>query len=187
MPSQSECAFWVGEGASNGGARLPRRSAVSLRGQIGAPAKLRGRRGPEEACERERTIPTIAAMMRSRCERIQRAKAKTAIAMTAAHASVVPSPRSADPPNASSRPPSAVPANRASNSSISGTPIDASSIVAPAKSGALRQLGAGDGAASVRCAAASQHSRRARNAIAPATTTAIATTSPRESWLETSS
>ncbi|MGA7246517.1 MAG: hypothetical protein WBW89_02070, partial [Candidatus Cybelea sp.] len=68
-------------------------------------------------------------MIRSRCERIQRAKANTAIAMAAAHASVVPNPRSTEPPNASSKPASVVPASRESNSSIAGTPIDASSIV----------------------------------------------------------
>lgn len=186
MPSQCECDVFGRQRASRGGARLPRRSAASLRGQIGASAKLRERRGPVRACERKRMIATIAAMIRSRCERIQRAKANTPVATAAAHASVVPSPRSTEPPNASSRPASVVPASRASNSSIAGTAIDASSIVAPTKSGAPRQLGAGDDA-SVRWAAASQQSRRPCSAIAPAMTVATATTSPRESWLETSS
>ncbi len=125
-------------------------------------------------------IPTIAAMIRSRCERIQRAKANTAIATAAAQASVVLNPSSTDPPNASSRLASEVPASRESSSSIAGTAIDASSIVAPAKSGALRQLGAGDDA-SVRWAAASQQSRRPCSATAPAIMAAIATTTPRES------
>ena len=180
MPSRCECAVLVERRASWGGARLPRRSAESLRGQIGAPAKVRDHRGPAYACERKRSIPTIAAMMRSRCERIQRAKAKTTIATAAAHASVVPKPRSTDPPNASSRPPSVVPASRASKSSIAGTASDASSIVAPTKSGALRQLGAGDDA-NARWATASQQSRRPRSATTPATTAASATTRPRES------
>ena len=180
MPSQCECEVLARRRASEGGARLPRRSAESLRGQIGAPAKLRDRRGPVYACERKRMIPTIAAMIRSRCERIQRAKANTAIATGAAHTSVVLNPRSSDPPNASSRPASVVPASRESSSSIAGTAIDASSIVAPRKSGALRQLGAGD-EASVRWAAASQQSRRPCSATAPAIMAAIATTSPRES------
>ena len=83
--------------------------------------------------------------------------------MAAAHASVVPNPRSTEPPNASSKPASVVPASRESKSSIAGTAIDASSIVAPAKSGALRQLGAGDDA-SVPWAAASKQSRRPRSA-----------------------
>ncbi len=159
---------------------MPRRSAESLRGQIGASTKLRDRRGPVCACERKRMIATTAAMIRSRCERIQRAKANTAIATAAAHASVVPNPSSTDPPNASSRPASVVPASRESNSSIAGTAIDASSIVAPTKNGALRQLGAGDDA-SVRLAAASQQSRSPCSAMRPATTAAITTTSPRES------
>lgn len=186
MPSQCESDVLGWRRASEGGARLPRRSAESLRGQMGAPVKLRERSGPVYACERKRMMPTIAAMMRSRCDRIQRAKANTAIAMAAAHASVVPSPRSTDPPNASSRLARVVPASRESSSSIAGTAIDASSIVAPAKSGALRHLGAGDDA-SVRWAAASQQSRRPCSATPPAIIAAIATTSPRESWLETSS
>jgi hypothetical protein len=180
MPSLCESDVLGWRRASEGGARLPRRSAESLRGQIGAPVKFRERRGPGYVCERRRMIPTIAAMMRSRYERIQRAKAKIAIATAAAHASVVPKPRSSDPPNASSRPASVVPASRESSSSIAGTIIDAMSIVAPAKSGAVRQLGAGEDA-SVRWAAASQQSRRPCRASAPATTAAIATTSPRES------
>jgi len=180
MPSQCECDVLGWRRASQGGARLPRRSAESLGGQIGAPAKLRDGRGPVYACERKRMIPAIAAMIRSRCERSQRATANTAIATAAAHASVVLNPRSTDPPNASSRPASVVPASRESSSSIAGTAIDASSIVAPTKSGALRQLGAGDDA-SVRWAAASQQSRRPCSATAPATMAASATTSPRES------
>ncbi len=180
MPSLCESDVFGWRRASEGGARLPRRSAESLRGQIGGPVKFRDRRGPGYVCERRRMIPTIAAMMRSRCERVQRAKANTAIATAAAHASVVASPRSTDPPNASSRPASVVPASRESSSSIAGTITDASSIVAPAKSGALRQLGAGDDA-SVRRAAASQQSRRPCSASAPATMAASATTSPRES------
>jgi len=180
MPSQCESDVEGWRRASEGGARLPRRSAESLRGQIGAPVKLRDCRGPVYARERKRMIPTIAAMIRSRCERIQRAKANTAIATAAAQASVVLNPSSTDPPNASSRLASEVPASRESSSSIAGTAIDASSIVAPAKSGALRQLGAGDDA-SVRWAAASQQSRRPCSATAPAIMAAIATTSPRES------
>ena len=180
MPSQCESVVLGWRRASRGGARLPRRSAESLRRQIGASAKLRERRMPAYACKRERTIPTIAAMIRSRHERIQRAKANAAIATAAAHASVVDNPRSTEPPNASSRPASVVPASRESNSSIAGTAIDASSIVAPTKSGALRQLGAGDDA-SVRLAAASQQSRSPCSAMTPATTAAITTTSPRES------
>lgn len=180
MPSHCECSVLGWRRASEGGARLPRRNAESLRGQTVAPAKFRERRGPVHACKRRRMIPTIAAMMRSRYERIQRAKAKTAIATAAEHASVVPKPRSTDPPNASSRPASVVPASRESSSSIAGTAIDASSIVAAVKSGALRQLGAGEDA-SVRWAAASQQSRRPCRASAPATTAATATTSPRES------
>ncbi len=179
MPSLRECDGLRWRRALRGGARLPLRSAESLRRQIGASAKLRERRTPAHACERERTIPTIAAMIRSRCERIQRAKANTAIAMAAAHASVVPNPSSTEPPNASSKPASVVPASRESNSSIAGTAIDASSIVAPAKSGALRQLGAGDDA-SVLWAATSKQSRRARSATTPATMAASAATSPRE-------
>jgi hypothetical protein len=165
---------------------LPRRSAESLRGQIGALAKVRDRRRPVSDCERERVIPTIAAIIRSRCERIQRANAYTAIAVTAAHASVVTSPRNTDPPNASSRFVSVVPANRESNTSIAGTIIDASSIVAPTKKGALRQLGARVDA-SVRLAATSQQSRKPCKATTPANRAAMVTTSPRESWLETSS
>ncbi len=179
MPSLCECDVLEWRRASRGGARLPRRSADSLRRKIGTSAKLRERRTPAHACERGRTIPTIAAMIRSRCERIQRAKANAAIAMTAAHAIVVPNPRRTEPPNASSKPASVVPASLESKSSIAGTAIDASSIVAPAKSGALRQLGAGDDA-SVPWAAASKQSRRPRSAIAPATTAASAATSPRE-------
>lgn len=165
---------------------MPRLSAESLRGQIGASAKVRDRRRPVSACERERAIPTIAAIMRSRCERIQRANANTPIAVTAAHASVVSSPRKTDPPNASSRPVSVVPASRESNSSIAGTIIDASSIVAPTKRGAFRQLGARVDA-SVRLAATSQQSRSPCKATTPANRAAIVTTTPRESWLETSS
>ncbi len=99
--------------------------------------------------------------------------------MAAAHASVVPNPRSTEPPNASSKPASVVPASRESNSSIAGTPIDASSIVAPTKSGAIRQLGAGDDASVLR-AATSKQSRRPRSATRPATTQASAPTNPRE-------
>jgi len=123
----------------------------------------------------------MAAMIRSRRERIQRANANTAIATTAAQASVVPNPSSTDPPKASSSPSSVDPASHESKSSIAGTPIDASTIVAPAKSGALRQLGGGAGDASVRWAAASQQSRRPRSATTPATTVASPTTTPRES------
>jgi hypothetical protein len=180
MPSLCECDVLERRRASLGGARLPRRSAESLRRQIGASAKLRERRTLALACERERTIPAIAAMIRSRCERIQRANANTAIAIAAAHASVVPNPRSTEPPNASSKPASVVPASRESKSSIAGTAIDASSIVAPAKSGALRQFGAGEDA-SVPWDAASKQSRRPRHATIPATTAASAATSPRES------
>ncbi|HEX3672102.1 MAG TPA: hypothetical protein VHT92_10420 [Candidatus Cybelea sp.] len=125
-------------------------------------------------------------MMRSRCERIQRANANTAIAVAAAHASVVTKPRNTDPPNASSRFVSAVPANRESNTSIAGTMNDASSIVAPTKKGALFQLGARVDA-SVRLAATSQQSRRPCKATIPANRASMVTTSPRESWLETSS
>jgi hypothetical protein len=180
MPSQCECDVFGKAKGIMGGARLPRRSADTLRGQMGAPAKLRDRRGPVYSCERKRMIATIAAMIRSRYERSQRAKAKTEIATPAAHASVVANPRNTDPPNASSRLPSVVPASRESNSSIAGTAIDASSIVAPMKGGALRQLGAG-GDVRVRLTAASQHRRRPCSAIAPATTAPSATTRQRES------
>jgi len=122
---------------------LPRRSADNLRGQIGASRKLRDRREPVSCiCERKRINPTIAATIRSRCERSQRAKANAATPRAAAHAIVVPNPRSSDPPNASSTFASAVPASRESNSSINGTAIAARSIVAPTKSGALRQRSA---------------------------------------------
>ena len=186
MPSQCTDSVLGRRRASKGGARLPRRSALSLRGQIGAPAKVRDSLRAAEVCEWERNMPAIAAMIRARCESIQRANAKTAIATAPAHASVVVNPRRTEPPNASSRPPSVVPARRASKSSIAGTASEASSIVAPTKTGALRQLGAGDDA-SVRLAAASQQSRRPRTATITAIRVTSATPIPRESWLGTSS
>lgn len=172
---------------SRGGARLPRRSAETRRGQIGVSLKLRGRLVPvSRIAERKRINPTIAATIRSRCERSQRANANTATPRIAAHATVVPNPSSSDPPNASSRFASTSPAMRASKSSISGTAIAASSTDAPTKYGALRQLGA-DAGVCVRAAAASQQSRKPCSATTPATTAAIAPISPREAWLETSS
>lgn len=180
MPSQCECDGFKCSRASYGGARLPRRSAESLRGQIGAPPNRRERRGPVCcACKRRRMISTIAAMIRSRCERSQRARANTAMPTAAAHARVVPKPRITDPPNASSRPARVVPARRESKSSISGTAIDASSIVAATNNGACRQFGSGDDV-SDRLAAASQQSRNPCSATTAASMAAIAMTSPRE-------
>ena len=166
--------------SSQGGARLPRRSAESRRWQTGASPNVRDPHRPACcACKGKRIIPTIAAMIRSRCERSHRAKAKTAIPRTAPHAIVVPSPRSTDPPNASSSPPRLAPARCESSSSIDGTAIEASSTIVPTKNGAVCQPGGG-GDASVRFAAASQQRRSACRAMAPARIAATTPTSPRE-------
>lgn len=135
--------------------------------------------GQSRSSQRPNRLTTIASIV-SRCETINHATVRTMPTTITTQAAVTASPRSIDPPKASSRFPSAVPSRRASSNSIAGTKMPDATNTPAKNANVCRTLRSRPGSRPRLATATSKHICKPRNAKMTAAARAMPATNSRD-------